>query len=665
MDQGNSIGSQDVTRDHVEGAEGKETKSEKSEVWTGGNGLREGVPVAQPVASERSHELGTGARHSLTVQDVLEQFGNLGVHDSRRVAKCVLHCDGIDESVDDLVKVMTNDSLESREFALCRCMDKGATLRTWACTFKKSRDPDRAPPGTLETKERKAKQQPSVRDITGAIDSLRRHCPIKGKLCVAAVSPPQFRRKARGLCDEIKARAALVGQTDLGFGCKRFQTCSSSRALERLRREAVRNRCDSETPEDQFEMALEHPCDEEDKDELQRDFEDELDFLRRKRHRHVDATHRQFSELTLELLGHVLVVLTSCGAFSACWQAINHATVAGPAVQRECVHFKRGKCDHGDECKLLHTKQQTTSEQKSRKCTLEQLDGMKSQDCLLHLKGKCHRGDKCKFRHGAGSLEAAGGVPVGFSSHTCEESADAPKQNTEASLLQVNSQSLPELIRESEQRHRERDPSLRSRKKVKCFLQADDGAVAALVIDDGAQPATTSEAPCQKSKSAGVKFGHRPMVGEAGGSSSSIKSETLREVDFAVQMKKHEKHGAHVELRTCALVLSGPVSQDFVLGIGTLDVNGIDSVEDPDPVKRVVTIGGEIVGSHPCSVDVMSATVATVTGMDMPPMAAAPGEVCGMDASLAGELPGVEEASASIVSCAQRAGGHRGLWFRK
>eukprot|EP00466_Bigelowiella_natans_P006928 jgi/Bigna1/69968/fgenesh1_pg.10_\ len=40
---------------HVEGAEGKEAKLEKSEVWTGGDGLREGVPVAQPVASERSH----------------------------------------------------------------------------------------------------------------------------------------------------------------------------------------------------------------------------------------------------------------------------------------------------------------------------------------------------------------------------------------------------------------------------------------------------------------------------------------------------------------------------------------------------------------------------------------------------------------------------------
>eukprot|EP00466_Bigelowiella_natans_P003182 jgi/Bigna1/70875/fgenesh1_pg.13_\ len=67
MDQGNSIGSQDVTTDHVEGAEGKEAKSGKSEVWTGGDGLREGIPVAQPVASERSCELGTDARHSLTM----------------------------------------------------------------------------------------------------------------------------------------------------------------------------------------------------------------------------------------------------------------------------------------------------------------------------------------------------------------------------------------------------------------------------------------------------------------------------------------------------------------------------------------------------------------------------------------------------------------------
>eukprot|EP00466_Bigelowiella_natans_P002611 jgi/Bigna1/147227/aug1.133_g21935 len=668
VDQGNSIGSQDVTRDHVEGAEGKETKLEKSEVWTGGDGLREGVPVAQPVASERSHKLGTGARHSLTVEDVLEQFGNLDVHDGRRVAKSVLHCDGVDENVDNLVKVTTND-LESREFALHRCMDKGATLRTWACTLEKSRDPDCAPPGMLETKERKAKQQPFVRDVAGAVDSFRRHCPIKGKLCVATVSPPQFRRKARGLCNEIEARAASVGQTDLGFGCECFQTCLSSHVLERLRREAARNRHDSETPEGQFEMALEHPCDEEDKDKLQRDFEDELDFLRRKRCRCVDAMHRQFGELVLEFAGprfghanklrpHDVDELVeclrpleeSCCDFEAHPLHSNASTVTGPAVQRECVHFKRGKCNHGDKCKLLHVKQNTSSEQKTKKCTQEQLDGMKNQDCGLCLKGKCHRGDKCKFRHGAGSLEAAGGVPVGLPSHTCEESADAPRQNVEASLLQINSQSLPELIKESEQRHCERDPSLRSRKKVECFLQADDGAVAVLgLVDDGAQPTAISEALHQKSKSAGVKFAHRPMVGEAGGSSSSIENKTLREVDFTVQMKKREKHGARVELRTCALVPLGPVSQDFALGIGALDTNGINFVEDPDPAKRVATINGEIVDSHPCSVDVTSATVATVVGMDVPPMAAAaPGEICGMDASLAGELPGVEEVSSVV-----------------
>eukprot|EP00466_Bigelowiella_natans_P003186 jgi/Bigna1/131202/aug1.13_g5910 len=106
------------------------------------------------------------------MEDVLEQFGDLDVRDGRRVAKHVLHCDGIDENVDDLVKTMTND-LESREFALHRCMDEGATLRTWACMLKKSGDPDHAPPGTLETKERKAKQQPSVRDVAGAIDSFQ------------------------------------------------------------------------------------------------------------------------------------------------------------------------------------------------------------------------------------------------------------------------------------------------------------------------------------------------------------------------------------------------------------------------------------------------------------------------------------------------------------
>ena len=115
---------------------------------------------------------------------------------------------------------------------------------------------------------------------------------------------------------------------------------------------------------------------------------------------------------------------------------------------------------------------------------------MKNQDCGLHLKGECHRGDKCEFRHDAGSLDAAGGANAGSASHTCQEAVDAPKQNVEASTLQVNSQSLPKSMKESERRHCERDPSLRSRKKVKCFLQADDGAVAVLgSIDDGAQPA--------------------------------------------------------------------------------------------------------------------------------------------------------------------------------
>eukprot|EP00466_Bigelowiella_natans_P006926 jgi/Bigna1/69966/fgenesh1_pg.10_\ len=146
----------------------------------------------------------------MTMEDVLEQFGDLDVCDSRRVAKCVLHCDGVDENVDDLVKVMTND-LESREFALHRCMDKGATLRTWAHVLKKSGDPDCAPPGVLETKERKAEQQPSVRDIAGAIDSFRRHCPIEGKLCVA--SKCTFWRFVAGLtdlwCDEDACKRSV------------------------------------------------------------------------------------------------------------------------------------------------------------------------------------------------------------------------------------------------------------------------------------------------------------------------------------------------------------------------------------------------------------------------------------------------------------------------
>ncbi|MEM1008202.1 MAG: zinc finger CCCH domain-containing protein, partial [Myxococcota bacterium] len=284
-----------------------------------------------------------------------------------------------------------------------------------------------------------------------------------------------------------------------------------------------------------------------------------------------------------DLVGHLRPLEESHYKFAAHPLHSNASTFAGPAVQRECIHFEKGKCECGDKCKFLHTKQQNGNHhdtgRASKNCTKEQLVKMKTQDCRLHLKGKCHHGDKCKFRHDAGKLQAVGGAPVGLSSHTCEESADAPRQNVEASLLQVNSQALPRLIRGSEQRHCDRDPSLRSRKKVKCFLQADDGAVAALgLIDDGAQPTTISEALCQKSKSAGVKFGHRPMVGEVGGLNSSIENEILREVDFAVQIKKHERHGARVRLRICALALSGPVSQDFALGIGTLNMNGINSV---------------------------------------------------------------------------------------
>eukprot|EP00975_Prorocentrum_lima_P029858 6264253-Prorocentrum_lima.AAC.1 len=366
--------------------------------------------------------------------------------------------------------------------------------------LKKCRDPDYAPPGMAEPMERKARLQPSVRDITGAIDSFRRHCPIKGKLCVATMSPAQFRRKARGLYNEIKAHAALVGQADLGFGYKYFQTCLSSHTLERLRREAVRNRYASESPEDQFEMALEHLCDEEDKEKLQRDFEDKLDFLRRKRYHYVDVIHRQFSELLLEfaglrfshtnklryfrrlLVGHRLYdrfiaplngfrpydvdelvkflrpLEESYYKFTAHPLHANASTVTGPAVQRECVHFKRGKCKYGDKCKFLHIKQNVQSKKVSKKYMPEQLSRMKTQDCRLFQKGKCHYGDKCKFLHNAGSLKPVGGAPVGLASHTCEESADAPKQNMEASLLQVNSQSLPNLIKESERRHYERDP---------------------------------------------------------------------------------------------------------------------------------------------------------------------------------------------------------------
>eukprot|EP00466_Bigelowiella_natans_P013596 jgi/Bigna1/88883/estExt_fgenesh1_pg.C_390145 len=270
---------------------------------------------------------------------------------------------------------------------------------------------------------------------------------------------------------DVRMLRQLLDRGWRGQTADRLGTCPSSRALERLRREAVRNAHASESPETQFEMALQHLCDEEDEEKLQRDFEDELDFLRRKRHRCVDVP----------VLG---------------------------------------------------------------------------------------------------------------------------------------------------------------------------------LIDDGAQPAATSEAPCQKSKSSGVGFGCRPMAGEVGGSSSSIENEILREVDFTVQIKRHKKHGAHVKLRTLSLASLGPVSQDFALGTGALNVNGIDPVKDPDPAKRVVTTNGEIVNSCPCSVDVMSATVATVVGMDVPPMAAAPGEICSTDANAVGELPGAEEVSSVVRKELQNAVDH-------
>ena len=169
-DQGNLFGAQGELRNHEEGAESKESRIENPEVSTGGCASREGIPVAEPVTSGRSNELGSGARHSLTVDEVLEQFGDLTVSAGRRVAKCVLHCDGIDKGVSNLVRMTTAD-LESREFAFCRCLDKGTTLRTWAYVMKKCRDPDCAPPGMVDRMERKAKLQPSVRDIAGAIDS--------------------------------------------------------------------------------------------------------------------------------------------------------------------------------------------------------------------------------------------------------------------------------------------------------------------------------------------------------------------------------------------------------------------------------------------------------------------------------------------------------------
>mmetsp|Transcript_5988 Transcript_5988/g.9305 ORF Transcript_5988/g.9305 Transcript_5988/m.9305 type:complete len:231 (-) Transcript_5988:27-719(-) len=178
-DQGNSLGAQGEPRNHAEGAESKESKVENPEVSTGGHASREGIPVAQPVTSRRSNELGSGARHFLTVDEVLEQFGDLTVSAGRRVAKCVLHCDGIDEGVSNLVRTTTTD-LESREFAFHRCLDEGTTLRTWACTMKKRGDPDRAPPGMVDRMERKAKLQPSVRGVAGAIDSFRRHCLLAG-----------------------------------------------------------------------------------------------------------------------------------------------------------------------------------------------------------------------------------------------------------------------------------------------------------------------------------------------------------------------------------------------------------------------------------------------------------------------------------------------------
>jgi len=54
-DQGNLIGAQGEPWNHAEEAEGKEIKIENPEVSTGGHASREGVPVAQPVASERSN----------------------------------------------------------------------------------------------------------------------------------------------------------------------------------------------------------------------------------------------------------------------------------------------------------------------------------------------------------------------------------------------------------------------------------------------------------------------------------------------------------------------------------------------------------------------------------------------------------------------------------
>jgi len=141
------------------------------------------------------------------------------------------------------------------------------------------------------------------------------------------------------------------------------------------------------------------------------------------------ASPRQQFDLALQYLGgeqDLLIEFSGLGLrpfeegyYRAMPVRSNVAGLPVGKIQKECNHFKKGRCQYGNRCKFLHV--QDGFQKNKPKFTEEQLKQMKLQDCKLFKTGYCRFGNKCKFKHAVGQGAILHKSTPGLATHACED----------------------------------------------------------------------------------------------------------------------------------------------------------------------------------------------------------------------------------------------------
>lgn len=533
---------------------------------------------------------------------------------------------------------LLRDTDSSKAFVMNRLIRKGVDLETMLFFIEEESLAEEISnsmpvPAYQDTKHHVARAGTavSVSDRTKGIESFQRAIRLKMQLDPNKVHRSRFRQQARDLESRVLQHASLM-KLGLEFGYLYFVSCFTSKTQERFLN-FVDAHCASETYEAKISKGIDFLAGDDSEALKKRARRADFDHLKKKRYSFVSQLHLQYSNLLrwhpdiilsdadqiiefqellcllpygtqLELSGlndrhanleELVAALkkreeiirksspfkANMGNFNPKYSKLNPKQLNGR--KQLCKNFSRnGNCKFADKCKFLH---------------------VPKGSCIDFALGKCKR-QNCKYKHENTDTNLTANM---------SQTSNEEYSNSQTQELKLDSEGLQNDVIEfqclqaslrpiTDIKPYVANPSLRKRQQIRLFMDCDHGYIDTLaLLDDGSQPTIIHESLYEKFKKAGVPMLQRQFYASVSGLSTSKRSVTA-EIEFEAKIKKKNVKMGFVVIRVYAIVVSGTVNHNCLLGADMRNLYCINSNKNPDFTKREVTIAGIPVPWYPCNV---------------------------------------------------------------